>query len=233
MKIVSQIQQELKDNVDLKYKEGSTNFFKEKIKPYGVRASITRAISRKYFKEIKDKDKKYIFSLCEKLFESGYMEEALIAFGWLFRIKDQFKKTDFKTFEKWVENHVTNWALCDDFSTHALGNLLFQYPELFNKTEKWLNSENRWMKRAAVVSIIHSIKKKQHLDLVFKFSDKILLDSDDLVQKGYGWLLKEASNKYQKEVLDYVIKHKHHMPRTALRYAIEKMPKSLKQQAMN
>jgi len=53
-----------------------------------------------------------------------------------------------------------------------------------------------------------------------------------MVQKGYGWMLKEASKHHQKQVFDLVMKHKSTMPRTALRYAIELMPKSLKKRAM-
>ena len=57
-------------------------------------------------------------------------------------------------------------------------------------------------------------------------------DTDDLVQKGYGWMLKEASKKHQTQVFNYIMKNKAKMPRTALRYAIEKMPVELKKQAM-
>ena len=60
----------------------------------------------------------------------------------------------------------------------------------------------------------------------------LLRDEDDLVQKGYGWLLKEESRTHQKEVFDYVVKNKQVMPRTALRYAIELLPKELKSEAM-
>ena len=60
----------------------------------------------------------------------------------------------------------------------------------------------------------------------------LLLDTDDMVQKGYGWLLKEESRKHQKQVLAYIQNNKKRMPRTALRYAIELMPKDLKAQAM-
>ena len=55
---------------------------------------------------------------------------------------------------------------------------------------------------------------------------------DDLVQKGYGWMLKAASEAHCNEVFDFVMKNKDIMPRTALRYAIEKMPKELKAMAM-
>ena len=58
------------------------------------------------------------------------------------------------------------------------------------------------------------------------------MDTDDLVRKGYGWMLKSASQAHQQEVFAYVMRHKDAMPRTALRYAIEKMPGDLKARAM-
>jgi 3-methyladenine DNA glycosylase AlkD len=57
-----------------------------------------------------------------------------------------------------------------------------------------------------------------------KIADLLLLDKDDLVQKGYGWMLKAASQAWQNEVFEYVMKNKTVMPRTALRNTIEKMP---------
>ena len=66
----------------------------------------------------------------------------------------------------------------------------------------------------------------------FEICDVLLLDGDDMVQKGYGWLLKEESRLHQKEVFDYVVEHRKVMPRTALRYSIELMPKELKAEAM-
>ncbi len=59
-----------------------------------------------------------------------------------------------------------------------------------------------------------------------------MLDNDDLVQKGYGWMLKTLCNNYEEEVYQYVLSKREIMPRTALRYAIEKMPPEMKQEAM-
>ena len=58
------------------------------------------------------------------------------------------------------------------------------------------------------------------------------MDKDDLVQKGYGWMLKESSRHHQDEVFGYIQKHKAVMPRTVLRYTIEKMPEELRKRAM-
>jgi 3-methyladenine DNA glycosylase AlkD len=61
----------------------------------------------------------------------------------------------------------------------------------------------------------------------------MLSDKDDMVQKGYGWMLKAASQAHQKEIFDYVMNNKALMPRTSLRYAIEKLPQELKAMAMS
>ena len=70
------------------------------------------------------------------------------------------------------------------------------------------------------------------LNDIFEIADILHSDKDDMVQKGYGWMLKAASQAHQKEVFDYVMRKKTTMPRTALRYAIEKMPAEMKKLAM-
>lgn len=67
---------------------------------------------------------------------------------------------------------------------------------------------------------------------ILEIADMLLSNKDDLVQKEYGWPLKAASQPHQKEVFNYVIKNKTIMPRTTLRYVIEKIPKELKKVAM-
>jgi 3-methyladenine DNA glycosylase AlkD len=106
------------------------------------------------------------------------------------------------------------------------------YPEYLSGLKKWAKSPNRWLRRASAVSLIIPARRGEFLKDIFEIADVLLLDQDDLVQKGYGWMLKEASRKNQKEVFDYIMKKKKTMPRTALRYAIEKMPKELKTEAM-
>lgn len=94
------------------------------------------------------------------------------------------------------------------------------------------SSENRWMRRASAVTLIIPARKGKFLSDILQIADILLLDKDDLVQKGYGWMLKAASEANQQEIFNYVIKNKSVMPRTALRYAIEKMPAELKAEAM-
>ena len=88
------------------------------------------------------------------------------------------------------------------------------------------------MRRASAVSLIIPGREGKFLKDILEIADLLLLDTDDMVQKGYGWMLKVAGNKHQKEIFDYVVANKALMPRTALRYAIEKMPAGLKSIAM-
>jgi 3-methyladenine DNA glycosylase AlkD len=76
------------------------------------------------------------------------------------------------------------------------------------------------------------VKQEKYLSDAYKTADILLEDEDDMVQKGYGWMLKEAANKRPQEVFDYVMEHKAKMPRTALRYAIEKLPPAWRKRAM-
>jgi len=234
--IINDIKKELKKNIDKKYRVDSQKYHKEKVNYYGVRTTISRKISKKYFDKVKHLDKKQIFSLCEKLLRSGHSEEATIAFDWSYRLREQYEKSDFKTFERWLNKYVSDWGKCDDFCTHTIHSFITRFPEFVPKIKSWSKSKNRWLRRASAVSFITTDKSyyvvRHNIDDIFDVAKTLLIDEDDLVQKGYGWMLKAASISKQKEVFDFVMKHKHKMPRTALRYAIEKMPENMKKEAM-
>ncbi len=230
--IIQRIRKELKKNSDPHTKASGQNFFKEKVKIYGIKTATVSKIAKEYFTRIKGLDKKEVFRLCDELWRSDYMEESFIACHWSYKINKQYKPADFLVFEKWVNQYVTNWASCDTLCNHTIGTFIEMYPQYLLQLRKWAKSSNRWTRRASAVTLIIPARQGKFLKDIFEIADILLMDRDDLVQKGYGWMLKAASQSHQKEVFDYVIKNKTQMPRTALRYAIEKMPKSLKIKAM-
>ena len=232
--IIQEVRKELKENIDLKYKESVKRFFKEgqEVSHYGVRIPIVRKIAKFSFKKIQDKSKENVFKLCNELLQSGLAEERAIASIWASYVKDQYSRDDFSFFEFWLKNYVKNWGACDALAAYILGPFILMFPEYKEELKKWTRSKNRWARRAAAVSMIIPARKGDYLSDVFAIADLLLFDEDDIVQKGYGWLLKETSNTFPNEVFLYVMKHKDNMPRTALRYAIEKMPSELKKKAM-
>ncbi len=230
--VLAAVRRELRQNIDEKTRESAQRFFKEEVKFHGVKSALVKKIASKYFREIKDRDKKEIFSLCEDLLQTNFSEEAFIAFEWSYSLRRKYEQEDFLVFERWVDRYVDNWAKCDTLCNHTLGSFVEMYPQFMEKLAVWARAENRWLRRASAVTLILPARKGMFLKEVFEISDILLTDKDDMVQKGYGWLLKEASKKHQAEVFDYVMSKKAQMPRTALRYAIEKMPAEMKKKAM-
>ncbi|MCL2135145.1 MAG: DNA alkylation repair protein [Candidatus Bathyarchaeota archaeon] len=230
--IITQIRNELKTNTNQQTKNQTKHFFKETITCYGVKTSTVTKISSTYYQHIKTSPKETIFKLCEELFQSNIMEEAFIAANWLPKIADQFQREDLTIFEHWLNRYIDNWAKCDTFCNHTIGDFMMKFPDCVETLFTWAVSSNRWVRRAAAVSLIVPAKKGLFLHETFKICDLLLTDCDDLVQKGYGWLLKAETEKHPLEVLMYVVQNKAVMPRTALRYAIEKLTKEQKALAM-
>jgi 3-methyladenine DNA glycosylase AlkD len=232
MDVVCQVRQELQENVDSNTREYSDSFFKEEIKSVGVKVSVVTKIAERLFGQIEHLSKDTIFEFCEELLKSGYVEEAFVAYKWSDRLHDRYEPEDFVVFERWLSNYVSNWAECDTLCNHTIGSFVEKHPQYVEKLKEWTQSQNRWVKRGAAATLILPARKGLFLDDVFEIADKLLLDGDDLVQKGYGWMLKEASKQHQEEVFNYVMRNRAEMPRTALRYAIEKMSPDLRKEAM-
>jgi 3-methyladenine DNA glycosylase AlkD len=231
-KIIENIRLDLIRNADEKTKLSGERFFKEEIKLYGIKSAVVSRISKDHYKAIADKNKSHIFSLCDELWESGYIEESFVACNWSLNVRKYYEPADFEIFERWINNHVTNWASCDTLCNHTVGSFVEMYPSFLPGLKKWAKSENRWVKRASAVSLIVPARKGKFLEDIFKIADILHSDKDDMVQKGYGWMLKAASQAHQMDVFNYVFNKKATMPRTSLRYAIEKMPLELKTKAM-
>ncbi len=231
--ILEKVRRELKEASDEKTREQGLRYFREDVNLYGIRAKTVSEIARANYALVRKAGKDEILAMCDSLWMSGMMEESFVACMWSEKQVPSFVPSDFAMLERWVHNYVTNWAYCDTLWNHTVGDFIQKYPDYIADLKRWAHSENRWVKRASAVSLIIPARRGNFLDDIFEIADNLLLDRDDMVQKGYGWMLKEASKPYQKEVFDYVVRHKAVMPRTALRYAIEKMPADLRAAAMS
>ena len=245
--IIDQVRRALIDGGDEKTRASSAHFFKEgeTLKVYGVKLPEVNKIAKIGLQTIQTYPKQTIFELCEELWKSGYFEEKIVACTWSESQHKKYETADFAVFERWLSNYVSNWADCDTLCNHSIGTFLMMFPDYVAKLKEWTQSPNRWLRRGAAVSLIIPARKSLFLNDIIEIAEMLLLDTDDLVQKGYGWMLKAASmsetfvkgsNETKKEhletVFNFVMKHKAVMPRTALRYAIEKMPADLRGEAM-
>lgn len=232
--IIDALRQILRESIDPKTARSSDRFFKpgEQAKVYGVRMYEVGKIAKTFYKEVSALSKTEIFSLCEILWQSGYLEEAVVACECAYSLRKQYEPTDFKVFEHWLSAYVDNWASCDTLCNHTIGTFVEQYPQYLSHLKTWTGSENRWMRRGAGVTLIIPARKGLFFNDILEIATTLLHDHDDMVRKGYGWMLKAASEARRDDVFGFVLRHKATMPRTALRYAIEKMPADMRTEAM-
>jgi len=122
--------------------------------------------------------------------------------------------------------HVNNWDLVDISAPMLLG------AYLFDKNRKLLyalaKSANLWERRIAIVATQYFIRQKDHADTL-KIAKLLLNDQEDLIHKAVGWMLREVGKRDQSTLEGFLREHAAAMPRTALRYAIERFPESLRQ----
>ncbi len=245
-RIVAEIRQALRDSVDEKTLASGDRYFKEEVKLYGVRIPMVNRIGELAFEKLRGLSKQEIFGLCEELWRSRYSEEGYIACNLSYYLHESYEPADFAVFERWVSDYITNWATCDTLCNHTVGTFIEMYPEYVAELKKWARSDNRWVRRAAAVTLIIPARKGLFLGDALEIADTLLIDPDDLVQKGYGWMLKAASmsepiarnadpetrRKHLEAVFDFVMARRATLPRTALRYAIEKMPPEMRSEAI-
>ncbi len=228
-----QIEKELRQNIDARYRETVLTHFAVQDNGFlGVRNARVRKIGRAHYAQLRDRGIDEILPFSDALLETGLYEPKIIAFQWAFAVREQTRIGHFPHFQRWLRRHVADWPECDDLCTHSLGDLLHRYPKLAPRVEPWTRSRNRWLRRASAIAWIYAVRRGEALPRIFKTARSLLRDPDDLVQKGYGWTLKEASKLYPDEVYEFVLRHKARMPRTALRYAIEKLSPSRRRVAM-
>ncbi len=193
-----------------------------------------RKLSGKLFQNLHDKSRENVIDICESLLEQRNWPMGVIAFDFALRIKNHFDSNTFSIFESWLIKYVRGWGDCDDFCTHAFGELISQNTYLVQNIIPWTKRDEFWMRRAAAVVLIPSIRQNKYKETnPIVISDLIMKDSEDLVLKGYGWMLKELSKKEPVLVYDYLMKNKDDMPRVAFRYALENLDKERKTELMN
>ncbi len=141
--ILNIIREELVNNVDEKTRANSTALFKEKIKYHGVKVAFVTKLSKELFKLIGSRTKSEIFDICDKLWQTGYIEESFIACNWTYYIHKKYEPEDFKIFERWVHDYVSNWASCDTLCNHSIGEFIEMYPAYLKNLKGFAKSGNR------------------------------------------------------------------------------------------
>lgn len=197
------------------------------------KTSDVRKLSSKVYKKIKNNSFESKLDICESLLEQRTWAMGVIAYDIAFKERKNYTSDTFDRFERWLINYVRGWGDCDDFCTHAFGALLAEYNTVFDKILAWCDRPEFWIRRAAAVILIYPINRGMCKQLEpFKISDALMSDENDLVLKGYGWMLKVYGSKEPAELVKYLSKNVKNMPRVSFRYALEKLDKETRRKLM-
>lgn len=213
----------LKAAADPKFEAAARWFFKEPVKPYGVRTPEVRELAWIAYRDVKlwpvsERDR-----FVTELWKGGMLEEGVLVSHLYRRFAKTCDEREFRMFEQWLDRYVRNWSHCDGVSTWLIAASIANRPGLSDRLAGWTKSKNRWKRRSAAVSLIQEAKRGSNTETIFHICGLLLNDTDDMVQKGVGWLLKETYPKKPREVLDFLDSWRARAPRLVLRLAAEKM----------
>lgn len=124
--------------------------------------------------------------------------------------------------------YINNWDLVDCSAHKILGRAIYEGLQEVVILDRLAVSDILWERRIAIIATMYFIHKGQ-LDHTFRLAERLLADREDLMHKAVGWMLREAWKKDPAAVETFLIKHYPQIPRTALRYAIEKMEETKRQ----
>jgi len=229
---LSDLRKEIKSKYRAERAEHSKRFFKtgkgeygEGDIFYGLNTPEMRSLVQKYRNSISPQD-------IQILLNSEVHEERMI--GLLILVKKYEKNTIARKliFDFYLKNtkNINNWDLVDVTAPNIVGSyLLDKDRKILHELAK---SNNLWEKRIAIISTLSFIRKNDFQDTLI-ISEILLNDKHDLIHKAVGWMLREVGKRNQEIEEIFLKKHHKTMPRTTLRYAIERFPENLRKRYLN
>ncbi len=211
---------ELRSLASPKAAEGAKRFFKTGKGQYaeydnflGVSIPQVRTVAKNYYHLELDE--------IESILSSSYNEERFLA---LVLLVKKYENSPQAVFDFYIKNlgHVNNWNLVDASAHFIVGRHLLNSEKSFLLT--LAKSQNMWHRRVAIVATWYFIRNNQY-DWTIKLAEMLLADTHDLMHKATGWMLREVGKKDESILLSFLEKHHTKMPRTMLRYSIERLSK--------
>lgn len=222
----------LRSHADVSHAETMQRYFKTGPGEYGegdrflgVRVPHVRRIARQF--------RAITLEEVSLLLTSPIHEERLLALV-ILTLKYPKENPDEQTaiYQLYLDHltYINNWDLVDISAMYIIGAHLFKRSR--DPLYPLAKSDNLWHRRVSIMSTFHFIRKGE-FDETLKIAGILVSDSEDLIHKAVGWMLREVGNRDQAVEEDFLKKHFRQMPRTMLRYAIEKFPEALRKQYLS
>ncbi len=228
--LAQRAREEFRKAADPRIAAGQRGYFKkwEKVHFHGLKTPELRRIERELHQSVR---KEWAYAdaveLCEQLMPDRYLESKGLALTLLARYRRDFEEDLLRRAKIWLERGLCdNWAVTDHLSTQILSSLIDKFDQLATTIESWNRSPNLWVRRASAVSFVKPAGKGRHLDRAYRIATALQPGSHDLIHKACGWLLRECGKTGAGRLEQYLLKNGPAIPRTTLRYAIERFPEA-------
>lgn len=163
---------------------------------------------------------------CDSMVKDPHMETRGLGFWVVAGFVPEAPPTLLADVKRWLEHACGNWGLVDStLAPSILAPLLDLHPDLIPEVVSWTESPSQWVRRGATVAFVPLVSQKKHVPTAYTIASRLFDEKEDLVRKAVGWLLRETGKSDMKRLETFLLEHGPKIPRTSLRYAIERFPK--------
>jgi 3-methyladenine DNA glycosylase AlkD len=165
--------------------------------------------------------------IADALMRDPHLEVKSVGIELVARYRKSFTPALLARWKAWLAANLSaNWATTDAICGLLIGPLLVDRPALAARMRAWSRDRNMWVRRASAVGLIPSVRRGVALDLAYAVAARLHADREDLIQKAVGWMLREAGKTDMGRLKRYLLANGPRIPRTTLRYAIERFPET-------
>ncbi len=230
--IADHIRRVLKDGGSAPHSKEVQWFFKEEIQSRGWYTGELRKVAVRMRRSIANEmGMEFLVQVADELFTGRVLEEKVFAVFLLEKQTHLLGEREFRLFASWLDR-ISSWADHDGLVHYLMAPMVLAEPARRKEVFQWAKSPNRWRRRAACVALIRGAREKKFFSEITKLSEMLLADDDDMVQKGLGWLLREAAKYDPKRTVPYLMKIRQRAPRLVLRTACETLPAAIRKKVL-
>lgn len=230
--IADHIRRVLIDGGSAPHAEDVQHFFREEIQSRGWYTAELRKVAVRFRRTIlKEQGLEFLIEVADNLFQGEVLEEKVFAVLLLEAITERLGDAQFQLCEKWLDR-LSSWADHDALVHYLIAPMVAIKPARIKRVFCWANSSDRWHRRAACVSLIQGTRRRMFWSDIQRLANKLLGDSDDMVQKGLGWLLRETAKANPRETVPYLMQIRERAPRLVLRTACETLPPEIRKRVL-
>ncbi len=200
---------------------------------FNVGSPRVRALARRIVGEHPEWTVAEAMAFAEALMPDPVLEVKGLAVEVVARYRRTFKLAHLTTWKRWLaSDYAANWATTDAMCGMLIGLLLIRHPDLADRLRSWSRSRNLWVRRASAVGLLPGIRRRLFINQGFETALTLHPDREDLIHKAVGWLLRELSKVEPVRVEQHLLTHRGAIPRTTVRYALERFPVAAKKRLL-